>query len=233
MFLFFYYFYLLIFLLFCSSLSQHSALFTNFQSFSINRSSHTYKKKKTEKSQKNRAQKKNKKKQNSKSFNFTQSLSLFSSLKPEKTARFDEIDFSQLQSDFGNANRQKIDSRNFRTDSGNIKTDSGNFRTDSGNFRTDLGNFSPHKILSSLQTTDAKPSGGLGETAYSFASPKPDLGDTSGGFGDYDRRPGAPKDLKAPVVEARFVVLSWKPPPRNSEDIVAYSVYYQQEGSER
>lgn len=205
--------------------SQHSALFTNFHSFSINAHCTLAQKKTTEKSHKNRAQKKNKKKQNSKSFNFT-SLSLFSSLKPEKTARLGDVDFGQLQSDFGSDNRQKNDSRNFRTDSGNFRTDSGGFRTDSGNFRTDLGNFNPHKILSSLQTTDR-----LGETAYSYASPKPDLGESRSG--DPDGRPGAARDLRAPVVEARFAVLSWRPPARNGDDIVAYSVYYRQEGSER
>lgn len=93
----------------------------------------------------------------------------------------------------------------------------------------------PHSFLDSLRSdspSDPNESS-LGNTAFSFASPKSNLGD------DYmdsskslDLLPGPPRDLKAPLVEARFVVLSWNP-PLTSDDIVTYSVYYRQEGSER
>lgn len=45
--------------------------------------------------------------------------------------------------------------------------------------------------------------------------------------------PGPPQDLKAPVIKARFVILSWKPPVVNNDVIITYSVYYRQEGSKR
>lgn len=48
-----------------------------------------------------------------------------------------------------------------------------------------------------------------------------------------DGLPGPPQDLKAPIVKGRFVILSWKPPVENSEDIQSYSVYYRQENSDR
>lgn len=48
-----------------------------------------------------------------------------------------------------------------------------------------------------------------------------------------DGLPGPPQDLKAPIVKGRFVILSWKPPVDNAEDIQWYSVYYRQEGSDR
>ncbi|KAL3287322.1 hypothetical protein HHI36_001797 [Cryptolaemus montrouzieri] len=44
---------------------------------------------------------------------------------------------------------------------------------------------------------------------------------------------GPPQDIKAPVIKARFIILSWKPPSINSEAIEGYSIYYQQDGSER
>lgn len=99
-------------------------------------------------------------------------------------------------------------------------------------FGSDLN---PHTFLDSLRSdSPGDPNdGSLGNTAFSFASSKSNLGD------DYldpskslDLLPGPPRDLKAPLVEARFVVLSWKP-PLNGDDIVTYSVYYRQEGSER
>ncbi|XP_015837098.1 neogenin isoform X4 [Tribolium castaneum] len=45
--------------------------------------------------------------------------------------------------------------------------------------------------------------------------------------------PGPPQDLKAPIVKARFVTLSWRAPLVNSDNIHTYTVYYRQEGSER
>ncbi|KAK9876148.1 hypothetical protein WA026_011265 [Henosepilachna vigintioctopunctata] len=44
---------------------------------------------------------------------------------------------------------------------------------------------------------------------------------------------GAPQDVRAPVIKARFIILSWKPPVINPENIEGYTVFYQQEGSER
>lgn len=136
----------------------------------------------------------------------TQSLSVFSSLKSDKPTRTSHVGFSQL-SHTATTNQNPV-------------------------FNAELN---PHSFLDSLRSdspSDPNESS-LGNTAFSFASPKSNLGD------DYadpskslDLMPGAPRDLKAPLVEARFVVLSWNP-PLNSDDIVTYSVYYRQEGSER
>ncbi|XP_018329042.1 neogenin isoform X2 [Agrilus planipennis] len=45
--------------------------------------------------------------------------------------------------------------------------------------------------------------------------------------------PGPPINLKASIVKARFVTLSWQPPPNYNGDIIAYSVYYKRGSSER
>lgn len=136
----------------------------------------------------------------SRPFDRTQSLSLFSSLKSEKSAKLGDVDFAHL-----------AHTANFN---GNTNMRSG---------------LNPHSILTSLQSTDSN----LGDTAFSFGSSKPSLAE------EYldptkmtDFLPGPPQDLKAPLIEARFVVLSWRPPV-NSDDIITYSVYYRQEGSER
>lgn len=136
----------------------------------------------------------------------TQSLSLFSSLKSDRPSKASHVVFSQL-SPTANTN-------------------------ENSDFNTKLN---PHSFLDSLRSdSPSEPNeSSLGNTAFSFASPKSNLGD------DYmdpskslDLLPGPPRDLKAPLVEARFVVLSWSP-PSNNDDIVTYSVYYRQEGSER
>lgn len=170
----------------------------------------------TEEKFRNRNQQKNKgkkkfqntrKHEDIKPFDPTQSLSLFSSLKSEKSARLGDVEFGHLAQVHPNFNRNT-------------------------NIRSGLN---PHSILTSLQTTDTKPDDiNLGDTAYSYASAKPSLAeDTADSTKLLDVLPGPPRDLKAPLVEARFVVLSWKPPIVNGEDIKTYSVYYQQEGSER
>lgn len=143
--------------------------------------------------------------EDNKPFDRTQSLSLFSSLKSEKSARLGDVEFGHLAHAGFNRNT---------------------------NIRSGLN---PHSILTSLQTTDTKPDDiNLGDTAYSYASVKPPLAeDAADSTKLLDVLPGPPRDLKAPLVEARFVVLSWKPPVVNGEDIKTYSVYYQQEGSDR
>jgi neogenin len=45
--------------------------------------------------------------------------------------------------------------------------------------------------------------------------------------------PSAPRELKAVIVSARFVTLSWNPPEKVNGHVLTYSVFYQQEGSER
>ena len=45
--------------------------------------------------------------------------------------------------------------------------------------------------------------------------------------------PSAPLDLKAAIVATRFVSLSWSPPQISKEPINGYSIFYNQEGSDR
>lgn len=74
----------------------------------------------------------------------------------------------------------------------------------------------------------------LGDTqsAYTFPPFNPFTANPSGKK-IIDGLPGPPQDLKAPIVKGRFVILSWKPPVENAEDIQSYAVYYRQEGSDR
>ncbi|KRT85842.1 Immunoglobulin, partial [Oryctes borbonicus] len=97
-------------------------------------------------------------------------------------------------------------------------------------------NYDPHHILTSLRSSEAG-DGSLGDTLSAYTEPSP----FSKHFPaeDYpesrqlDTVPGPPQDLRAPVVQPRFVILSWRPPDYNNEDIIAYSVYYRQENNER
>ena len=45
--------------------------------------------------------------------------------------------------------------------------------------------------------------------------------------------PSAPSNLEAVITSTRFITLSWDQPTSNNLHITGYSVYYQQEGSER
>ena len=45
--------------------------------------------------------------------------------------------------------------------------------------------------------------------------------------------PGPPTNLEAVITSTRFITLAWEPPSSNTAAITGYSVYYQQEGSER
>ncbi|XP_065168608.1 neogenin isoform X4 [Atheta coriaria] len=90
--------------------------------------------------------------------------------------------------------------------------------------------YDPKSVLTSLQP-DHEQGGDKAFTDVTLPQSKPLLIVDDGSHGEVSI--GPPQDLKAPVVKARFVVLSWKPPASNVDDIIAYSVYYRQEGSER
>ncbi|XP_046645538.1 neogenin-like isoform X3 [Daphnia pulicaria] len=45
--------------------------------------------------------------------------------------------------------------------------------------------------------------------------------------------PSAPRDVEALIVSSRFVTLRWKEPVRTNGQIIGYSIFYRQEGSER
>lgn len=97
-------------------------------------------------------------------------------------------------------------------------------------------NYDPHHILTSLRSSEAGDNS-LGDTlsAYTESSPfsKHFAADDYLDSRPIDSVPGPPQDLRAPVVQPRFVILSWRPPEFNNEDIIAYSVYYRQENNER
>ncbi|XP_044744590.1 neogenin isoform X2 [Coccinella septempunctata] len=103
--------------------------------------------------------------------------------------------------------------------------------------KPDLKNFNPMSAFSSLVSSDANDT--APDIEYFQANfptyPKPISGQHGKKTvdGDVGVEIGPPQDLKAPVIKARFIILSWKPPTVNSESVEGYSVYYQQEGSER
>nr|XP_022917260.1 neogenin isoform X2 [Onthophagus taurus] len=94
----------------------------------------------------------------------------------------------------------------------------------------------PHSILTSLKSSESEENN-LGNTQTAYTESQ--LGfskhfiDPSLESRSSDALPSAPLDLKALVVHPRFVILSWKSPLDNSDDILAYSVYYRQENNER
>lgn len=58
--------------------------------------------------------------------------------------------------------------------------------------------------------------------------------DGAGGSNDGSASlPSAPRDVEALIVSSRFVTLRWKEPVRTSGQIIGYSIFYRQEGSER
>lgn len=98
--------------------------------------------------------------------------------------------------------------------------------------------FDPHDILQSLITSENDNiNNNLRDVHFAYTEspsimPNP-IAEDSSFTTKTEGLPGPPEDLKAPVVKSRFVVLSWKPPVSNNEDIITYSVYYRQEGSKR
>lgn len=89
-------------------------------------------------------------------------------------------------------------------------------------------------IFESLKTSDSSDSNNLRDVNFAFtpSTTNPTADDPSYASKS-DGLPGPPQDLRAPVVKARFVILTWNPPIVNNEDIIAYSAYYRQEGSKR
>ena len=138
-----------------------------------------------------------------------QSITLFSHLKPENSAKLGDVDFGHL------ASRR-------------------NYMQDSSTFSASHSVFDPHRAFSSLKSSESFDNINLGDTQHAFspASPKPFIAETPVSKTS-EGLPGPPQDLKAPIVKARFVTLSWKPPLINNEHIHTYTVYYRQEGSER
>lgn len=92
----------------------------------------------------------------------------------------------------------------------------------------------PQLAFTSLKSSESDDDTNLGDiqSAYTLPPFNPFTANPSGKK-IVDGLPGPPQDLKAPIVKGRFVILSWKPPVENSEDIESYSVYYRQEGSDR
>lgn len=144
----------------------------------------------------------------SKPLDKTQSRTLFAHLKPEKTAKLGDVDFGH---------RAPHKSISFDNNSRN--------------------GYDPHSIFTSLRSSEDNNSNnnlGVVLSAYteSYPSSKPFAADES----DPDiieSLPGPPQDIKASIVKARFVTLNWQSPLFTNGDILTYSVYYRQEGSER
>lgn len=91
-------------------------------------------------------------------------------------------------------------------------------------------NIDPQSAFNSLKSENEQSN--LGDVQSAFSSLKPVLAGNSGKKIS-EGLPGPPLDLKAVIIKARFVILSWKPPQENSQLVEAYSTYFRQEGSSR
>ncbi|XP_048523276.1 neogenin isoform X2 [Dendroctonus ponderosae] len=91
-------------------------------------------------------------------------------------------------------------------------------------------NIDPQSAFNSLKSENEQSN--LGDVQSAFSSLKPLLAGNSGKKIS-EGLPGPPLDLKAVIIKARFVILSWKPPQENSQLVEAYSTYFRQEGSSR
>lgn len=146
-----------------------------------------------------------------KPFDRSQSRALFAHLRSEKTAKLGEVDFGHMANPkFGMGGDEPVP-------------------------RT---GYDPHTIFTSLRSSSANDNN-LGDvlSAFTESSPvsKPFLADDRDpeSARDGEGLPGPPQDVIATIVKARFVTLSWQPPVVTNGDILAYSVFYRQEGSER
>ncbi|XP_030764716.1 neogenin isoform X2 [Sitophilus oryzae] len=94
------------------------------------------------------------------------------------------------------------------------------------------GDYDPHRAFSSLKSSESNDEVNLGDIQSAFSFPN------TVSAGNSERKvseglPSAPLDLKSVITKARFVILSWKPPLENANNVEAYSIYYRQEGSDR
>lgn len=85
------------------------------------------------------------------------------------------------------------------------------------------GGVDPHAVFTSLRS-DGQQS--LGPALTAFTDRPADVGDVAA----EELVPARPQDLRAVIVKARFVTLSWR---SAGDDVTAYSVYWRQEGSPR
>lgn len=133
------------------------------------------------------------------------SITLFSHLKPDKSGKLGDVDFGHM-----------APRRNYMQDASSSSM------------------YDPHRAFTSLKSSESNDNINLGDIQHAFfpASPKPFVAENSVAK-TVEGLPGPPQDLKAPIIKARFVTLSWKPPVVNNENISTYSVYYRQEGSVR
>lgn len=95
------------------------------------------------------------------------------------------------------------------------------------------GGVDPQTAFNSLRSSETgDDAGGLGDVQSAFSSQKSlSVGNSERGI--IEGLPGPPLDLKALIVKARFVILSWKPPLENPQNVEAYSIFCRQEGSDR
>lgn len=134
-----------------------------------------------------------------------QSISLFTSLKADNSENLNDADFDVFFKNNKKIEKSLIDPQLAFTSLKSSESD------DDDDDDTNLGDT---------------------QSAYTFPPFNPFTANPSGKK-IVDGLPGPPQDLKAPIVKGRFVILSWKPPVENAEDIQSYSVYYRQEGSDR
>lgn len=133
-----------------------------------------------------------------------QSLSLFSSLKADTNDNLSDVDVDNFFKNTKKIDKSFIDPQLAFT---SLKSS----ESDDEDYDTNLGDT---------------------QSAYTFPPFNPFTANPAGKK-IIDGLPGPPQDLKALIVKGRFVILSWKPPVDNAEDIHSYSVYYRQQGSDR
>ncbi|CAG9865498.1 unnamed protein product [Phyllotreta striolata] len=93
--------------------------------------------------------------------------------------------------------------------------------------------FDPHSVFNALKSSESNDTNtNLGDVQFAFTpSPRKSAADSE--RTKEEGLPGPPLELKAPIVKARFVILSWKPPIENGDNILSYSIYYRQNASDR
>lgn len=93
--------------------------------------------------------------------------------------------------------------------------------------------------VSGLPVVSSPSSHGLGAVLTAYTAPPPTDVPVEGNIGKEPLSsggtdlPSAPRELKAVIVSARFVTLSWNPPEKVNGHVLTYSVFYRQEASER
>lgn len=153
-------------------------------------------------------------------------------MKSESSAKLGDVDFAHLAPPVLSSSRSS-NNKHYLQDSSATAT-------------TVHGDYDPHSAFTSLKSSETNDNNNLNnlgdiQSAFFPASSKlPHFAvdsaiasDAATGKLGANSLPGAPQDLRAPIIKARFVILSWRAPLINADNIQTYTVYYKHAGSER